>query len=231
MNKKDSIKSIFLLLYIYNTFLLTNLDTNVPTITINSGTYDFWNNNLLYNVEFGLSSGIVTCKNNTRSNATVTTYSSIQTLGVNSITCTATSNSNIIASSTNNIIINSTVPLSNIYGLGNANKNEEYLIIGNGGVQYGPYYQANKGCYYVTYNGENLNTYINGYQASENETNYGNHLYNLKYLNYISTDANYFVHLDENTKYNGLETVLYNNGDELIKIKKITISYFGENCP
>ncbi|MBD9105770.1 hypothetical protein EGW03_04755 [bacterium] len=173
----------------------------------------------------------MTCKNNTRSNATVTTYSSIQTLGVNSITCIATSSSNIVASSTSNIIINSDVPLSNIYGTVNADRNETSLIIGKNGVQYGPYYQANKGCYYITYHGENLNTYIDGYQVSENETGYGNHYYNIKNLNYISTDANYFVYLDENTKYNGLETSLFNYGNATIKIEKITIGYFGEICP
>lgn len=216
---------------ILNYFKLIKLDTVAPAITVNSGTYDYWDNNLLYNVKFGKSSGVVICKNNSRSDTLVTNYHSIQTLGVNTITCTATSNSNITASSTNNIIISANVPLSNIYGSGNANNNGEYLIIGNGGTQYGPYYQANKGCYYVTYNGENLNTYVDGYHAGENETNYGTHFYSLKYLNYISTDANYFIYIDENTKYNGLETLLNNNGNELIKIKKITISYFGESCP
>ena len=196
---------------------------------INTGIFDISNNNIIYTVNFGYSSGTVICINNTR-NSIVTTYSQLS-LGLNSITCTATSGANKSTTVINNIIINSVVPLTNIYVLGNGIKNNEYIALYNGSRQYGPYYQANKGCYYVTYFGENLNTNVDGYMVSEHEANYGNHYYNLINLNYISTDANYFVYINENTKYNGLETSLENSGNETIIIKKITISYYGISCP
>ena len=186
----------------------------------------------VYTVTFGPSSGTVSCVNTSRSNVDVTSFNSINTLGPNTIQCTAKSGAGLSTSASGTITINVALGPDNVSVTGTAYKTETKVIAPPGGTQFGPYLQANKGCYHVVYYGNNLNTFPAGFQAYERIAVESRQDYEIKQLNYLSSDANYFVYLPSNTSGSGLETVFNNyGGNSIVEITNILIQYYGETCP
>lgn len=212
------------------------IDKVSPTLNVVSGSYDKSNSTaIISSNQFGASGGTVYCINTSRSNAAVSKISDIATLGVNSITCTATSNSGMKTTKTSNIIINTTLTYGN--GLNyteNSTLSGNNIILNNGGVQFGPYYNTNKGCYRVTYYGNNLNSnpaldngksgYLN-YRAYTNSTGV---FYTLSNPSFASTQVSFNMTIPSDV--NRVEISAYNLTQTQVTISSAKIEYIGTSC-
>ena len=210
-------------------FSVTVRTTPILTMAA-SGGYEWSNTNNVYSVDYGTSSGTVSCINTSRNNSGVTTFLSIGVLGPNTIRCTATSSTgkSVTASATYNI--SWTVSMDVLGAHNGAIKNGNQITIPKGGTQYGPYVPANAGCYRVWYDGSNLNACPQVYEAYDHYT-YGNTDFSLLSLNYLSSNSNYYIKVDKS--YNKLETILYNSCSTTITVTNLRISYVGpeSSCP
>lgn len=205
---------------------VTKIDTVKPTLTMTAGAYDLSNTNEVYSAKFGESSGSVTCVNTSRSDASVTTFKSINTLGPNKIKCTATSGAGLKAEKTVTYNMSYTFNLKpNIIRATNGGYKSGTSIIlptGSSATQFGPYIQANTGCYQVIYDGNNLNSYIQGYKSYDMSANEN---FSLIGHNYLSSGSIYLIKLTKN--YDKLEVVLVNDGTSVITIGGLKINYYG----
>lgn len=212
------------------------IDKTAPTLSLVTGSYDKTNSNtIVSSSQFGASGGNVSCVNASRSNSAVSKISDIATLGVNSITCTATSNSGMKTTKTSNITINATLTYGN--GLNyteNSTLSGNNIILNNGGVQFGPYYNTNKGCYRVTYYGNNLNSNpalaignsgnLN-YRAYTNPTGV---FYTLSNASYTSTQVSFKMSVPSDV--NIVEISAYNLTQTQVTISSAKIEYIGTSC-
>lgn len=209
---------------------VTKVDNIKPTVSVKAGAVEISNGSAVYSATFGASGGKTICVNTSRSNASVSTYKSINALGVNNIKCTATSNAGLSASASGNITVNwSTIPLANLSVTSPGTKTSTQINLPKGAVQYGPYVQINKGCYMVWYFGTYL--YASGaalYSASQNSPGIA---YTLYQQNYIHENANYRVYVPANTTGSGIEFKTYNTNASLtVTITRISVTYQGTSC-
>ena len=201
--------------------VLINLDTTEPTIIISSVTKDIYDGNNVYSVTFGNSGGSVSCINKSRNNASVTTYASIEVLGINTIECSAISGAGKSTTVTGNVTINASLSAgdSKLNVIRGGYKSNGYIILpkyqSTFATQYGPYIQTNSGCYIVMYSGNNLNASPANAYAKDQHAN-GTDKYQAVGMDYITTGLNYYLIIDKSTT-RGLE-VLYNNFDNSIDV-------------
>ncbi len=206
-------------------------DSTTPTIVVNEGKYHLDHKELVYTATFGKAGGNVSCINTSDNSKAVTSYMSISALGPNQINCTAIGNNNTSATDTGTIIMESnnitaTSTPFHLYATGNASVSGSSVIVSNGGIQYGPYISMQKGCYVVTYWGNNLNKYPAGYNATLNN---GQEHLSLINLNYLSSDSNYRVYIPSYS--NNFEVTINNAKNDVITVDKLLIGYLGETCP
>ena len=136
---------------------------------------------------------------------------------------------------TSNIIINTTLTYGN--GLNyteNSTLSGNNIILNNGGVQFGPYYNTNKGCYRVTYYGNNLNSnpaldngksgYLN-YRAYTNSTGV---FYTLSNPSFASTQVSFNMTIPSDV--NRVEISAYNLTQTQVTISSAKIEYIGTSC-
>ena len=198
---------------------VTKIDTEKPTISINSGTKvvdeDTVATDKIYTATFGPSSGTVNCINNTTGD-NVTKYDDLY-LGLNNVTCTATNSLGVTSSSTGDIILNQKFKFSD--------KTSNFSLYGsqnlNDDVQYGPYKRATKGNYKITYYGNGFGANNQTLQAYQN-VNPGIE-FMITNLSYDSKELSYNIYVDNNLTGSGLEVKLraLNN----ITIDSIKIEY------
>ena len=108
------------------------------------------------------------------------------------------------------------------------------IILNNGGVQFGPYYNTNKGCYRVTYYGNNLNSNpalaignsgnLN-YRAYTNSTGV---FYTLSNASYTSTQVSFKMSVPSDV--NRVEISAYNLTQTQVTISSAKIEYIGTSC-
>ena len=85
-----------------------------------------------------------------------------------------------------------------------------------------------KGCYIVSIHGTNLDKCPSCYHVYE--SNSTGVISDLQTLNYINTNATYYVIASQNTSGSGLETVIINNSNYQITVDSIEIVYKGSSC-
>jgi hypothetical protein len=214
-----------------NTFI-AKVDNIVPTLElINKGRYEMDNtNNIIQNVNYGISGASYNCIN-MNENTEVTTINSINKIGLNNISCTITSNAGLTSIVNNEYKLSATFLATDAkIGLtSGAYRNNSSIIVPPGGIQYGPYLNASKGCYRVFYYGNNLNAYAQGYQVIAVYDGIAK-VVNLLNLNYVSSDSNYYFELTQDVTK--LETKIMNdNPSTTITIDSFRIYYQGETCP
>lgn len=223
---KDALGNI----YTNTSINITKVDSVTPTLTMTAGTYYLTNTNNVYSVNFGASSGTVNCVNTSRSNAKVTTFKSINTLGPNAIKCKATSNAGKSVSKTVTYNMNHLLDGTGLSVTGNGYKSGTSIVLPKSSTQFGPYIPINAGCYQVIYYGNNLNTYPSGYRSYSTLSG-PQATFTLLSLNYLSSDSNYYIKVSSN--YNTIEFVLENSGSSTITVNNIRILYRGavSACP
>ena len=205
------------------------IDTVIPTVTFTKTAENINSTALVYSTTYGQSGGSTSCINASNNNKTVTTFNSIGILGPSTITCTAKSNAGLSATITSNITINGTFQAGNkLYSLSPAYQSGTSIIIPNGGTQYGPYMPVKKGCYIVSIHGTNLDKCPSCYHVYE--SNSTGVISEPQTLNYINTNATYYVIASQNTSGSGLETVIINNSNYQITVDSIEIVYRGSSC-
>lgn len=214
---------------------ITKVDNVTPSIKMVSGTYQRNNTTAIATVTYGASGGTTKCVNTSNSNASVTKVSNIGNLGVNTIKCTATSKAGKSSTKSSNITINATLT----YGAGLNATETAYgsgtsVIIPTSGIQFGPYYNFNAGCYHIYYYGNNLNLsyklndVATGYLGFRAYTNNGS-FYSLSTYNYSTTLAHFYLYIPSNSK--SVEVVLSNGTNTTVTVDKVLINYHGTTCP
>lgn len=210
------------------TIKVINIDTITPNLSVSSVIRTITSTENVYAVTFGPSGGSVSCINKSRSNASVTTYASIGVLGPNTIECTATSNAGLSSTVSAVVTINGYYIGSYLGTTGGAYKSGDSIYIPNGGLQFGPYAKANKGCYRVVYYGNNLNASPSGVSAIQHtpDIHYQVHTHNS-----VSNDMNYYIYISEDIDGTGLELYYQNSSSSTVRVDRIEIWYVGsENC-
>lgn len=214
---------------------VTKIDNTTPIITMNSGIWDKNDITAIATATFGSSGGTLSCINASRSNKSVTTINSIATLGPNVIKCSAKSNTGIEVTKTSTITIQHIITYGDGMSVtGNGASSGTSVILNHGGVQFGPYYNTNAGCYHIIYEGSNLN--VNA-KASADEDGYllyraytndvGN--YEVRNLSANSNKADFYLYFTNNIDY--LEVSLYNLTTTTVKVDRIWFNYYGTTCP
>ena len=75
------------------------------------------------------------------------------------------------------------------------------------------------------YHGNSLDTYPQGFGAYTHNFEY----YELRVLNYLSGDANFYIYISQDTEM--LEISLVNQGLSTIEITNLRVISIGESCP
>ena len=204
---------------------VSKIDTTIPTITLISNDAYTTNLNNVYKSSFGLSGGTVKCINNSDNNKEVTTFNSIKILGVNKITCTATSGAGKTSDVSGNIAMSAELtPSGGLYAVNGAYISENSILIPNGGRQSGPYITVLPGCYKVVYQGNNLHLNSSMYGAYTNNVA----SYTIKNLIYTSTTSSYYLNFTNRAE--NVQTIITNNTNYTVVVNKVYINYSGTTC-
>ena len=224
MNKKDSIKSIFLLLYIYNTFLLTNLDTIAPILTLNSTIPASVTKGDSYNIIESYttnnpSRSNVNCSSDLDINKNIINTNQLTITGKHNITCTVTTGAGKNISVTKNITITyQTYTITNLITNGSFEKGLNHWNVYAGTEQSSELISDGYiGNYSLRFNHKDGQEYLAVvYQYLDDSLQYSNHLYyGMEYiktsLKFTCLDAKLEIYRDTSTtstlfyQYNNLK--------------------------
>jgi len=216
-------------------YRITNIDKQTPILAMReAGNYEMSSTaTIVSSATFGVGGGKTECVNvTTGSNTNIITFQNIKGFGKYEIKCTATGNNG------------KTATLSKIYAMGGV-LNASYGLrckdassgaactksgtswkVPAGGIQFGPYFQAIKGCYKVTYSGSGFNT-SQDFRSYQNQPSIA---YTILSKNITSANVTYYVNIAANTTGSGIEFVLRNDSTTAVTINSVKIESVS-TCP
>lgn len=212
---------------------VVNIDRQTPVLAMGeASSYDMSDTTPIASATFGPGGGSTKCVNSTTgSTANVTTFKDIKGFGKYTISCTATGNNGETASLSKTYAMGGTLNAS--FGLSCKN-NAGSICVKNGTswtvsphyIQFGPYLQAIKGCYKVTYSGSGFHT-TQSFEAYQNAPKIS---YKLLSFNITSTKVIYYVDVAQTTTGSGIEFVLRNNSTTTAIVSSIKVESVN-TCP
>lgn len=201
-----------------------------------SGTYQLPNSKdtPIYQTSYGFSGGITSCINTTVKNENINTIGDIQGIGDYTITCTATSNTGKISKRTETYkieaLLNANYKLyCTSYGDDKCYQNNTQFILPPSTQQYGPYFKATKGCYYIVINGSNFQNGCMGVQVYHHSPYIE---YNILSKTITSTKIDYYVNISDNIiEGSGVEFAIQNWCSGVTLTVDNIIIYSRNSCP